>query len=287
MTPKFFKNAGELRRWLQKNHAKEKEVWVGIYKPIAGVPTVTQSEAIEQALCFGWCYTIVKRIDPLSYGLRLGRRKKGSAWGQKMMKRARELKQEGLMTAAGWKAFSERDKTKSEPAQHAFLPWQLKRFKQNKKAWSFFSRQTPSYQKYMMWWAAGAKQRATQEKRIGELIQDSAAGTKLKRVLAAQEKVKPKYEPGNTPIEAAKNLGVVSGAELRALGIDTVERLKQIGWERAFTQWCEAYPQRLNGNAVLALVGAVEEQDRRQLDADLKGEAQSLLRELKRDWAVR
>src|SRR5690606_33138575 len=111
-----------------------------------------------------------------------------------------------------------------------------------------FTSQTQSYQKYTTMWVMSAKRRETQLRRLEELIRDSGNESKLTRILEASEKAKPTYEPGKTPIEAAKNLGLVSGAELRSVGIDTLEKLKDLGWEEAFSKLIELYPQRINLN---------------------------------------
>ncbi|MDX2150686.1 MAG: TfoX/Sxy family DNA transformation protein [Bryobacteraceae bacterium] len=73
-----------------------------------------------------------------------------------------------------------------------------------------------------------------------------------------------------TPIEDARNLGPVSGEELRALGIDTLERLRELGWQEAWAQWRERFPERRHLVAGYALAGAVEDADWRRLPDWLK-----------------
>lgn len=81
-----------------------------------------------------------------------------------------------------------------------------------------------------------------------------------------------------TPIEQARNLGPTSGAELRSVGIESLEQLIDIGWEEAFEKWVIAYPERVNLNAATALIGAVENCDWREVPASLKSEAKVLVR---------
>ena len=115
--------------------------------------------------------------------------------------------------------------------------------------------------------------------RLNELIQDSESQTKLKRILASLEKIRKnemaRYPAGQTPIEKGKNIGLTTGAELRSLGIDTLEKLKSRGWESVFEILVQNYPHRCNRNMLFALVGAVEDQSIRKLDPDLKGQARS------------
>ena len=133
-------------------------------------------------------------------------------------------------------------------------------------------------------WVTSAKREETQAKRLSELIQDSGEQTKLKRLLKMETSFKPKYEAGKTPIEVGKNLGPATGNELRSLGIDTVEKLKSMGWEKAFVRWIELYPYRLKVVAACVLIGAIEECKYHEIDPELKAEAKRLVLELQGDF---
>jgi len=85
-----------------------------------------------------------------------------------------------------------------------------------------------------------------------------------------------------TPIEQARNLGPVTGAELRTIGIDTLEQLQSIGWEDAYLRLLERYPDRLHLMMCYALIGAVHEVDFRRIPAGEKALAKALNRELRR-----
>lgn len=114
MDVKFFVSADEFRAWLEANHDKTQEVWVGFYKKASGKQSVTYHEAVDQALCFGWIDGIRKSVDELSYTNRFTPRKRGSNWSSVNIKRVGELTEMGLMHPAGIKAFNERDPRKSE-----------------------------------------------------------------------------------------------------------------------------------------------------------------------------
>lgn len=287
MEPKFFKTSAFFRKWLEKNHDKQKDLWVGFYK--AGPDKekyISYKEAYDQALCFGWTNGLIKDLDPFSYGVRFIRRREGGGWSGPSMKRFLELKKKGLAHKAGIQLYENRNKKKSEEKPPAFSARQLRAFKANKAAWDFFSNQTRSYRRYTTWWVVNAQKEETKDKRLEMLISDSARGSKLQRIVDATNKIKKKYEPGKTPVEEALNIGPTTAAELRSIGLDTVEKLKSLGWEEAFTRLCGLYPNRVNLNMLVGLIGAVEEQDWRKIDGSLKAEARAFLQEFKRGFGL-
>lgn len=185
MKPVFFSSPFELRKWFEKNHDKEKELWVGYYKTSSGKPSVTWPQSVDEALCFGWIDGIRKSLDADSYVIRFTPRKPGSIWSTNNIKKVEELSKKGLMRPAGIEAFNKRDEKKSKLYSFEQKNIQLdknfeKLFKQNKKAWKFFQSQPPSYQKPAIWWIISAKQDATKQKRLETLIKDSEEGQRIK-----------------------------------------------------------------------------------------------------------
>jgi uncharacterized protein YdeI (YjbR/CyaY-like superfamily) len=182
MKPKFFSDQKEFRKWLEKNHKKETELIVGFWKVGSGKPSMTWSESVDQALCFGWIDGVRKSIDEDSYQIRFTPRKPSSIWSAVNIKKIAALKKQGLMHEAGLEAYSKRKDDKSaiysfeKPAEE-FSPAFLKQFKANKKAWKYFEELAPGYRKTSVHWVMSAKQEATQLKRLTKLIADSEAGT--------------------------------------------------------------------------------------------------------------
>lgn len=82
-----FLTAEEWRAWLRANHAVEKQVWLLIYKKHTEIPCVSFGEAAEEALCFGWIDSMMKRIDDEKYVLRYTPRRRGSIWSEGNKKR--------------------------------------------------------------------------------------------------------------------------------------------------------------------------------------------------------
>jgi uncharacterized protein YdeI (YjbR/CyaY-like superfamily) len=186
--PIFFATPAEFREWLEKHHAREVELAVGFYKRDSGKPSMSWPESVDAALCYGWIDGVRHSIDSVSYRIRFTPRKPTSTWSAVNVKRVGELTKLGIMAPAGIKAFEARKRDKTgiyayEQRKHAKLPPAYeKQFRANRKAWEFFQSQPPWYQRTATYRVISAKQEATREKRLAELIQDSAAGLSIKEL---------------------------------------------------------------------------------------------------------
>lgn len=182
---KFFKTPADLRKWFEKNYQKSKEQWIGFYKTDSGKQSITWSQSVDQALCFGWIDGIRKSIDDKSYTIRFTPRKPTSVWSRINIKKVAELKKFGLMTKEGLNLFENRDTKKSslysfEQGKNPKLPGAfMKKFKSNKKAWEYFSSQAPWYQRTSTWWVISAKREETRMKRLEQLINDCENGRRI------------------------------------------------------------------------------------------------------------
>ncbi|MBI5690251.1 MAG: YdeI/OmpD-associated family protein [Verrucomicrobia bacterium] len=185
MNPTFFASAAEFHAWLQGHHASEKALWVGFYKKHSGRGGLTYDEAVEEALCFGWIDGIIKRIDGDSYMHRFTPRQPRSFWSIVNLDRFRRLSRAGRIQPAGRAAFAARDPARDaaysyEARRKTALPPELARqFRAQRAAWSFFSRQAPSYQRAMLHYIASAKRPETRLHRLQKVIGLSAAGRRL------------------------------------------------------------------------------------------------------------
>ncbi|MEV4707950.1 YdeI/OmpD-associated family protein [Actinoplanes sp. NPDC049316] len=182
MEPVFFASEADLRTWFEKHHADEPELLVGYYKKHTGRPTVQHTEAIAQALCFGWIDSIARRIDEDRYHVRFTPRRPGSVWSAVNVAKIAELTAAGLMHPAGLEAFEKRKPDKvatysyEQPADAVLDDGQLARFRREEKAWQWFTEQSPSYRRAAAHWVVSAKRAETRERRFAQLIADSAAG---------------------------------------------------------------------------------------------------------------
>jgi len=180
--PTFFAKPSDFRKWLQRNHKSETELLVGYYKVGSGKPSMTWSQSVDEALCFGWIDGVRKSIDQDSYQIRFTQRKSTSIWSAINIKKIEELTRQGLMQPAGLASFEKRSASKSkiysyEKEEEVFTPNFIKQFKANKKAWDYFQALAPSYKKVSTHWVMSAKQETTRLKRLNQLIAESAAGT--------------------------------------------------------------------------------------------------------------
>jgi uncharacterized protein YdeI (YjbR/CyaY-like superfamily) len=182
--PVYFVKPSDLRKWFAKNHLKKTELVVGFYKTSSGKPSITWSESVDEALCFGWIDGVRKSIDGERYMIRFTPRKPTSIWSAINIKKIEELTKKGLMQPAGLEAFSKRTEQRSKVYSHENAQKTLDRpiektFKANKKAWTFFQAQAPSYRKVCIHWIMGGKQEATRMGRLNKLIAESEAGRRL------------------------------------------------------------------------------------------------------------
>lgn len=181
-TPTFFSKPSAFRKWLEKNAAKKQELLVGFYKISTAKPSMTWSESVDEAICFGWIDGIRKSFNEEAYTIRFTPRKTNSIWSNVNIKKAEELIKTKRMQPAGLAIFNLRKTEKS--GIYAFevgevqLPAQFEKLlKANKKAWAYFQKLAPSYKKTSIHWVISAKQETTQIKRMQSLIADCAAET--------------------------------------------------------------------------------------------------------------
>jgi uncharacterized protein YdeI (YjbR/CyaY-like superfamily) len=178
MPPTFFATAAEFRDWLARHHDTADELLVGFWKRGSGKPSMTWPESVDQALCFGWIDGIRKRLDDESYTIRFTPRRRGSVWSAVNSRRAQELIDAGLMQPSGLAAFEQRKDSRSQTYSYENKPKALPRemektFRANKRAWSFFEKQPPGYQRMMLFYVLSAKREETRARRLEKLIAES------------------------------------------------------------------------------------------------------------------
>jgi uncharacterized protein YdeI (YjbR/CyaY-like superfamily) len=180
----FFQNQSEFRTWLTINHLTSSELLVGFYKKASGKPSMTWSESVDEAICFGWIDSVRKSVDDNSYCIRFTPRKPTSIWSAVNIAKVERMTKAGVMHDSGLKAFSHRKAEKSEiysfEKKVKNLAEELEsKFKKNLKAWEFFISQAPGYQKTMKHWIMSAKQEVTKNNRLEKLMFESENGRKI------------------------------------------------------------------------------------------------------------
>src|SRR5512132_3621352 len=89
------------RAWLAKHHRSETEIWLVYYKKQSGRPRIPYDHAVEEAICFGWIDSIVKRLDDERFAQKFTPRRDSTRWSALNKRRLRKLIREGRMTEAG------------------------------------------------------------------------------------------------------------------------------------------------------------------------------------------
>jgi len=194
MKHKHFLGAQSFRAWLKKNHGKRKELIVGFHRIGTGKKSITYPEALDEALCHGWIDGVRKSVAPGVYTIRFTPRKPKSNWSIVNVRRVKELIKLKRVTAHGLRAFHVRDERRTERYSYERKASKLnraqeKQFRANARAWEYFKSQAPWYQRVTTWWVISAVKPETRDRRLAELIRDSAVSRRI-HGLATNQKAK-------------------------------------------------------------------------------------------------
>jgi uncharacterized protein YdeI (YjbR/CyaY-like superfamily) len=185
MEPTFFATPAQFRAWLEEHHEAKTELLVGFYKKASGRPSITWPESVDQALCFGWIDGVRRSLGEEAYTIRFTPRKPRSNWSAVNVARMGELTAEGRVAPAGAAAFERRSDDRTaiysyEQRKTARLPDEYEaRLRADAAAAEFFDAQPPWYRRTAAHWVISAKREATRERRLAQLIEDSASGRRI------------------------------------------------------------------------------------------------------------
>lgn len=176
----------EWRTWLEQNHQSKQSVWLVYYRKSTGKKTLTWSEAVDMALCFGWIDSKQVKIDEEKSHQFFSKRKAKSVWSKINKEKINRLSKEGLMTKAGWDSVNIAKKNGSwtilDEVQELIVPEDLEAaFKGKKMAKEYFTSLSKSTRKALLQWLVMAKRAETRQKRIIEIV------------AMAEQKQKPKH----------------------------------------------------------------------------------------------
>jgi len=180
------KNRQEWREWLQENHDKKQSVWLIYYKKKSNFPTVTYSEAVDEALCFGWIDSKAKPLDEEKFMQFFSRRKAKSVWSRINKEKIERLIHEGLMTTAGYHIIEIAKQNGSwtilDEAEALTIPGDLEEAFQNRpNAKNYFSSLSRSDKRNILQWLVLAKKQETRQKRISEIAELAEQNQKPKQ----------------------------------------------------------------------------------------------------------
>jgi uncharacterized protein YdeI (YjbR/CyaY-like superfamily) len=172
--------AEEWRAWLAAHHQSETDVWLVFHKRHTGRPSVAYDDAVDEALCFGWIDSLIRRLDDDRYARKFTPRKPDSNWSASNRKRYAQLQASGRLMPAGQR-LAPIDRTDDRPPASALetLPADIEQaLRKNRAAWEFYQTLAPSYRLMYLRWIVIAKREETRAKRLGEVIARLAAGEK-------------------------------------------------------------------------------------------------------------
>jgi uncharacterized protein YdeI (YjbR/CyaY-like superfamily) len=165
----------EWRAWLAKHYQSETEVWLIYYKKHTGQPRISYDHAVEEALCFGWVDSIVKRIDDEKFAQKFTPRRDWTKWSALNKRRLRKLIREGRMTEAGLAKIDlvmlgEKAQAKQSTGDLDIPRFVKQALMSNAKAWENFRSLTPSRRRAYIHLIMDAKKEETRERRLREAV---------------------------------------------------------------------------------------------------------------------
>lgn len=180
----FFKDRAQWRKWLRLHHDKASEVWILTYKVKTGKKCLRYPEALEEALCYGWIDSRMRRVDDERHMLRFAPRRLDSIWSLVNRRLAERLIKEGRMTTFGLrkveaaKANGNWDRALS-PSKPPRIPKALKEsLVRDELAWKNFQSLAKSYRTGFIYWVMTAKTDQTRSKRIEQVVRSARMNKK-------------------------------------------------------------------------------------------------------------
>lgn len=163
----YARNRREWRAWLSKNHKTAGEIWLIYYNKASGKPRIPYNDAVEEALCYGWIDSIVKKYDKERAAQRFSPRNPKSNWSETNIERVRRLIKEGRMTKAGLAVFNDRTgvltgkmKTGKDGKRRLVIPADILRaLKKDKTVWQNFQKFPESYKRIRIGWIDASRNR--------------------------------------------------------------------------------------------------------------------------------
>ncbi|OOV16129.1 YdeI family protein [Flavobacterium sp. LM4] len=175
------------RKWLEKNHQSKKSVWLVYYTKKSNIPTINWSEAVEEALCFGWIDSTKKTIDDSSFIQFFSKRKPNSTWSKINKEKVKQLIDSGRMTKAGYKSIETAKQNGSwtilDEVEELIIPNDLEdAFRKHNGSKDYFLSLSKSSRKIILSWIVVAKRQETRQNRIDEIVKNTEQHLKPKHL---------------------------------------------------------------------------------------------------------
>lgn len=175
------------RQWLEKNHQSKKSIWLVYYTKKSNIPSISWSEAVDEALCYGWIDSTKKTINDFSYLQFFSKRKPKSNWSKINKEKVQQLIENGLMTEAGFDSIETAKQNASwnmlDEVEELIIPNDLEiAFKKYKGSKVYFLSLSRSARKIILGWIVFAKKQETRQKRIEEVVKSAEQNLKPKHL---------------------------------------------------------------------------------------------------------
>lgn len=155
----YVTNRKQWRSWLAKNHNKEKEIWLIYYRKSSGKKRIPYNDSVEEALCYGWIDSILKRIDEQKFAQRFSPRRTNSVLSQLNKERIHRLIEKKKMTVKGLNAVKHVFDHSSKNSKCTIKDDILRLLKEDKTTWENFQKFPESYKRIRIEWIEGARTR--------------------------------------------------------------------------------------------------------------------------------
>lgn len=171
----------EWRSWLEANHGSSAGIWLGVGKKGGTATRLTYDEAVEEALCFGWIDSTVRKLDEQRFQQLFTPRKPGSHWSRSNKERVERLMAAGLMAPAGIAAV-ERARANGaweqlDDVDALVMPEDLARaLEADPAAAAYVDSLSPSNRKLVLYWVGNAKREETRARRIAATLEAAREG---------------------------------------------------------------------------------------------------------------
>ena len=181
----YSKTPAEWREWLQNNHTRSTGVWLVFHKKETGQPSIEYEDAVNEALCFGWIDSVIKKIDAEQYARKFTPRNDNSNWSESNKKRVEKLIRSGQMTEIGLAKIEaarkngQWEKLDRPEIQFEILDELEAALEENIRAKEYFHQLPPTFQRQYIVWITTAKRKETKQKRIRESVELLEKGQKL------------------------------------------------------------------------------------------------------------
>ena len=182
----YVRDRQQWRDWLAENHDVESAgIWLIYYKKLTGKPTLEYNESVEEALCFGWVDSLIRKLDEEKFARKFTPRKPRSQWSDSNRKRVADLLERGLMTEHGQRCIDDSKASGSWDAadrpqlNDKMSPEFTRALAENHAARAYFLKLTEAQGKQFVLWVNEAKQELTKRRRISESISLLEQGQKL------------------------------------------------------------------------------------------------------------